>query len=119
MYQQRVTIHPKSDSVGAARTLLSARVKASQARGQQIALAELIAGRHTPEFQVIALYPDLAAFEAQRKRNQADPAFQKFGAKLATLLRDPVGIDLFEVLVVMPGLQSSPAGGGARRKAKK
>jgi len=118
VYQQRVTIRPKPDSIAAARALLLARVKIGQAAGQQIALGELIAGRHAPEFQVIILFNDLAAFEAQRKRNQSDPTFQKFGAKLATMLREPIGIDLFEVLAVMPGLESSPAAGRARRKAK-
>jgi len=118
VYQQRVTIHPNPDKIAAARALLSARVKTAQAAGQQIALGELIAGRHAPEFQVIILFKDLAAFEAQRKRNQADPTFQKFATKLAATLREPIGIDLFEVLAVMPGLESSPAAGRARRKAK-
>jgi len=118
MYQQRVTIHPSPDKIAAARALLLARVKGAQAGGQRIALGELAVGRHAPEFQIIILFDDIAAFEAQRKRNQADPTFQKFAAKLATMLREPVGIDLFEVLVIMPGTGPSPAAARGRRKAK-
>jgi ribosomal protein S11 len=84
----------------------------------------MIAGRHAPEFQVILLFKDLTAFEGQRKRNQTDAAFQKFAAKLASISREPVSIELFEVLVVMPGTDTSApqrpaaARAGAKRKAK-
>ena len=117
MYLQRVTIHPSPDKIGTTRALLAARVKSAREGGQQIALAELIAGRHAPEFIINILYSDLAAFEAQRKRNQGDVTFQKFAAKLATTLREPVGIDLFEVLSAMPGTEPSKAAPKARRKA--
>jgi hypothetical protein len=118
VYLQRVTIHPNPGTIASARALLLARVKGARAGGQQIALGELVVGRHAPEFQINILFSDLAAFEAQRKRNQADATFQKFAAKLATMLRKPVGIDLFEMLVTMPGTEPSSTAGRARRKAK-
>ena len=117
MYAQRVTVHPSPDKIAAARTLLLARVKTGRASGQQIALGELVLGRRAPEFQVTILHSDLAAFEAQRKRNQADKGFQTFATKLAATLRKPVGQDLFEVLVAMPGTEPS-AKARAGRKAK-
>jgi hypothetical protein len=122
VYQQRVTVHPNPEKIAEARALLVQRAKATQAAGQRIALGELVAGRHGPEFQIILLFDDLAAFEATRKRNQADATFQKFAAKLASLSREPVVVELFEVLVVMPGVASaSPkraaAGPRASRKA--
>ena len=121
MYQQRVTVRPNPEKVAEARALLVARAKATQAGGQRVALGELVAGKHGPEFQVILLFDDLAAFDALRKRNQADAAFQKFATKLASVSREPVAVELFEVLVVMPGLESpSPrrARTGARAKRK-
>ena len=117
MYAQRVTVHPSPDKIAAARTLLLERVKTGRATGQQIALGELVLGRHAPEFQVTILHADLAAFEAQRMRNQADKSFQTFATKLAATLRKPVGQDLFEVLVSMPGTEPA-AKPRAARKAK-
>ena len=115
MYSQRVTIRPSADKVPEVRALLTQRVKATQARGQQAALAELIAGRHTPEFTVTLLFSDLNTFEATRKRNQSDATFQKFATQLATMSRKPPSIELLEVLMPMPAAKAAPA---ARRKAK-
>jgi hypothetical protein len=115
MYSQRVTVHPSPGKIAAARALILARVKTGQARGQRIAFGELVVGRHAPEFQITILFDDLAAFEAQRKRNQADAGFRTFGTKLAATLRKPVGVDLFEVLVAMPGTEPTK-GGRARKK---
>ncbi len=117
MYAQRVTVHPSPDKIADARTLLLARVKINRAAGQQIALGELVLGQHAPEFQVTILHADLAAFEAQRKRNQADKSFLTFTTKLAATLRKPVVQDLFEVLVSMPGTEPA-AKPRAGRKAK-
>jgi hypothetical protein len=116
MYSQRVIVHPSPDKVAAARALLLARVKTNRAAGQQIAFGELVVGRHAPEFQVTLLFPDIAAFEAQRKRNQADATFQTFVTRLAATLREPVGVDLFEVLVAMPGTEPASKAGRARKK---
>ncbi len=91
-------------------------MKIGQSRGQRIAFGELVAGKHAPEFQITILFDDLAAFEAQRKRNQADAAFQTFGTKLAATLRKPIVIDLFEILVAMPGTE--PAAKAARAGKK-
>lgn len=115
MYSQRVTIRPNADQVASVRALLTQRVKATQAAGQQAALAELIAGRHTPEFTVTLLFSDVSAFEAARKRNQSDAAFQKFATKLASMSRKPASIELLEVLMPMPAAKAAPA---ARRKSK-
>ncbi len=116
MYTQRVTIHPSSEKIAAVRTLLLARVKANRAAGQRIAFGELVAGRHAPEFQITILFDDLAAFEAQRKRNQADKSFQAFATKLAATLREPVLTELFEVLVAMPGTEPASKPARARKK---
>jgi hypothetical protein len=116
MYSQRVTVYPRPEKIAEARALLLARVKTTQASGQRVALGELVVGRHAPEFQVTLLFDDLAAFEAQRKRNQADASFQTFVTKLAATLRKPVGQDLFEVHVAMPGTATAPKAARARKK---
>ena len=69
----------------------------------RLALSELVAGGDAPQFTVNILFNDLAAFEEYRKRDQADGDFQKFVAKLSSLIRKPSGIDLMEVLAPMPG----------------
>jgi len=116
MYMQRVTVHPSPDKIAPARVLLLARAKTNRAAGQRIALSELVVGGHAPEFQITILFDDLAAFEAQRKRNQADKSFQTFATKLAATLRKPARIDLFEVLVAMPGTDPASKAGRARKK---
>ena len=116
MYSQRVTIHPRPEKIAEARALLLARVKTTQASGQRVALGELVVGRHAPEFSVTLLFDDLAAFEAQRKRNQADAKFQTFATKLAATVRKPVRIDLFETLVAMPGTERAARTARARKR---
>ena len=121
MYQQRVTIRPNADKIAEARALLVARVKATQAAGGQAALGEIVAGKHAAEFQVILLFKDLAALDAMRKRNQADKSFQTFATRLASISREPAAIEIFEILVAMPGTDTSaprPAAARAKRKAK-
>jgi len=102
VYMQRVSIFPKPESVVEVRTLLVARAKARQAAGLRLALSELVAGSDTPQFTIGVRFDDLAAFEAQRKRDQADADFQQFVAKLTPLLRKPGAFDLLEVLAPMP-----------------
>ena len=82
--------------------MLIERAKARQAAGVRVAISEVVAGSHTPQFTVSTLVEDLAAFEALRKRDQADVDFQKFVAKIGSLIRQPAGFDLMEVLVQMP-----------------
>ncbi|HYM16035.1 MAG TPA: hypothetical protein VEZ14_10790 [Dehalococcoidia bacterium] len=103
MYMQRISIYPTPEKVGEARALLVERAKLRQEAGLRLALSELVAGAHAPQFTVSVLFNDLAAFEASRKRDQADADFQKFVAKLASLVRKPMGFDLMEVLAPMPG----------------
>jgi hypothetical protein len=102
MYMQRVSIYPNPTNIVEVRTLLIERAKARQASGTRVALSELVAGSNTPQFIVSTLFEDLAAFEALRKRDQADADFQKFVAKIGSLIRKPAGFDLMEVLVPMP-----------------
>ena len=102
MFMQRIFIYRDPDKLGEVRSLLLERAKARQGAGIRLAVAELVAGRHTPQFTVSMLFDDLAAFEAQRKRDQADADFQKFVGKLASLIRKPTGFDLLEVLLPMP-----------------
>ncbi len=102
MYMQRVSIYPDPEKVAEVRTLLIERAKARQSSGTRVALSELVAGSDTPQFIVSTLFEDLAAFEALRKRDQSDADFQKFVAKIASLIRKPAGFDLLEVLVPMP-----------------
>jgi quinol monooxygenase YgiN len=102
MYMQRVSLYPQPEKVAEVRALLVERVKARQSSGIRVALAELIAGSDTPQFTVSTLFEDLAAFEAFRKRDQSDADFQKFVAKIASLIRKPAVFDLMEVLVPMP-----------------
>ena len=102
MYMQRVSIYPNPEKVGEVRTMLVERAKSRQADGVRLALSELVAGGHAPQFTVSILFNDLAAFEASRKRDQADGDFQKFVAKLSSLIRKPSAFDLMEVLAPMP-----------------
>ena len=102
MYMQRVSIYPDPQKVAEVRSMLVERAKARQAAGMRLALSELVAGGHAPQFTVSLLFDDLAAFEASRKRDQADADFQKFIGKLASSIRKPSAFDLMEVLVQMP-----------------
>ena len=99
MYMQRISIYPTPEKLGEIRTLLIERTTARQAAGMRVALTEMIAGSHHPQFSVNVLFNDLAEFEASRKRDQADGDFQKFVAKLASLIRKPNDFDLLEVLL--------------------
>jgi quinol monooxygenase YgiN len=102
MYMQRVSIYPDPEKVAEVRALLTERAKARQSSGTRVALSELVAGSHAPQFTVSTLFDDLAAFEALRKRDQSDADFQKFVAKIGSLIRKPAAFDLMEVLVPMP-----------------
>ena len=102
MYMQRIFLYPHPEKIAEVRALLVERAKARQASGIRVALAELIAGSDTPQFTVSTLFEDLAAFEAFRKRDQSDADFQKFVAKIGSLIRKPTAFDLLEVLVPMP-----------------
>jgi len=103
MYMQRISLYPDPEKVADVRAMLVERAKARQAAGMRVALSELVAGGHAPQFTVSSLFDDLAAFEASRKRDQADADFQKFVARLVPSLRKPSSFDLMEVLVSMPG----------------
>jgi len=102
MYMQRVTIYPDPEKVADVRSMLSERAKARQAAGIRLALSEMVAGGDAPQFTVSIVFDDLAAFEANRKRDQADGDFQKFVGKLSSSIRKPSDFDLLEVLVQMP-----------------
>ncbi len=102
MYMQRVSIYPDPEKLGEVRSMLLERAKARQSAGIRLALTELVAGSDTPQFTVSTRFDDLAAFETQRKRDQADADFQKFVGKLASMIRKPTAFDLMEVLVPMP-----------------
>lgn len=102
MYMHRITIYSNPEKVAEIRALLIERTKARQAAGMRVALTEMVAGSHAPQFTVNVLFNDLAAFEASRKRDQADGDFQKFVAKLTSLIRKPNDFDLLEVLLPMP-----------------
>ena len=102
MYMQRVSIYPSPDKVAEVRTMLVERATARQSAGMRLALSELVAGSHGPQFTVSVRFADLAAFEAARNRDRADADFQKFVAKLGTLIRKPSAFDLMEVLLPMP-----------------
>lgn len=102
VYMQRISIYPDPEKIADVRSLLLERAKARQGAGIRLALSELVAGSDTPQFTVSTLFDDLAAFEAQRKRDQSDGDFQKFVGKIASLIRKPTAFDLMEVLVQMP-----------------
>jgi hypothetical protein len=102
MYMQRVTIYPDPQKVADVRSLLIERAKLRQSAGMRLALTEMVAGGHGPQFTVNLLFEDLAAFEASRKRDQADADFQKFVGKLTSMIRKPNAFDLMEVVVPMP-----------------
>lgn len=99
---QRISIYPDPEKVADVRSMLVERVKIRQGAGVRDALTELVAGSDTPPFNVSLLFDDLSAFEAQRKRDQANGDFQKFVAKLASLVRKPIAFDPMEVLEPMP-----------------
>lgn len=103
VYMQRITIFANPEKVGELRALLIERAKIRQAAGMRLALTEMVAGSHGPQFTVNVLFNDLAAFEEARKRDQADGDFQKFVGKLTSLIRKPNNFDLLEVIVPMPG----------------
>lgn len=102
MFMQRVSFYPRSDKVADMRALLQEQAKARQSAGIRVALAERVAGAGGPLFLVHILLDSMAAFEEFRRRNQSDPAFQSFVAKVNSFERKPVDIELFEIVVPMP-----------------
>lgn len=102
MYMQRITIYPSPEKVADVRAMLVERGKLRQSAGMRLALTELVAGSDAPHFTVSVRFDDLAAFEAARKRDQSDADFQKFVAKLSSLIRKPTAFDILEVLLPMP-----------------
>ncbi len=102
MFMQRISIYPDPEKLGDVRSILLERAKARQGAGIRLALTELVAGSHAPQFTVSTLFDNLAAFEAQRKQDQMDGDFQKFAGKLASMIRKPTAFDIMEVLVPMP-----------------
>ena len=50
-------------------------------------------------YVLTVLHEDLAAYEKVRDRNQADPTFLAAAAKLVTMIRQPVVVNLSEVVV--------------------
>lgn len=103
MYIHRESSYPAQGKGRELRALLEERVKAQQASGQAVSLGvQLFAGPEGMSYIRNARHEDLAAYEAARRRNQSDPAFPAYQAKVATLISRPNSSQLFEVLIPNP-----------------
>jgi len=109
MYAQYIQYHPALGKGPELRALLEQRVKTNQSNGQSVALAvQMLGGEEGNPYTVVFRRQDLAALEAFRRSNQADPARQEYQAKLQSLLARPAAISLREELIPpatnLPGL---------------
>lgn len=103
MYVQRESSYPAPGKGAELRACLEERVKAAHAKGRAASLAvQLFAGAAGAGYVRNIRFQDLAAYDATRRQNQADPAFQALTQKITPLLSRPNAIELFEVLIPFP-----------------
>lgn len=103
MYTQRVTYYPAVGKGPELRALLEERVKHVQSAGAEVALGVRMFGGPAGNPYIVNLrFQDLAAVEAYRRRNQADPAFAAYNAKVATTLSCAAEIELYETVIPNP-----------------
>jgi hypothetical protein len=96
------TSAPILGRAGEVRALLEERQTAVSARGGRVGLATRVSPLDGPAFFLNTLFPSLAAFEEERRKNLADPAAQAFVGKLSGVIRQPVAIVLLEVIIPIP-----------------
>jgi hypothetical protein len=89
------------------RSVLEERVKAANSHGGMVSLGVLVYSNDAPAFVVNTRYQNLAALDAGRTHNQADPAYQASLAKSAALSRQSAKVSLTEELIGRP--QGAPA----------
>lgn len=78
---------------------MRARVKDLQSKGSLAALQVKVVTGSGQVHQVVQLNSSLADWQAERKRNLADPGTKAFVQKIAPMVSGPASMEVFEVLV--------------------
>ena len=107
MFIQRTRIAPALGKGAAVEAELVQAVKNGQAKGRRVALGRRIFSSEGPAFVVTLLGDDLAALDAVRRENMADPDFQARGARLAPNLGDTIKQIVLEGIIVAPPRQGT------------
>jgi len=91
------------------RSFMTDWVKSAQEQGENLALTQRIYTSEGPMLMIPRRYDDLAAADARRRENLADPAWQERLGELSTMLREPIRQTLEETVVPM-GAATGPVG---------
>ena len=100
-FVQRGLNYPAQGEAPEVRALLEERVKTLQAEGMSATLGMGVYGTESPVFALQRSFQNLGQLDAVRARNQSDPAFQAYQAKMGSLVRQPAQVQLGEVLISM------------------
>ena len=102
MFIHRVRGFPAPGKVPEFRATLEEWVKKRQGQGIETSLARQLFAPDGATFVVTTRFHDLAEYENQTQKMEADPAYQALVAKLAPLTRATAKMELMEVLVPFP-----------------
>jgi hypothetical protein len=102
MFIHRVRGFPASGKVPEFRATLEEWVKKRQGQGIDTSLARQLFAPDGATFVVTTRFRDLAEYENQTRKMEADPAYQALVAKLANMTRAMAKMELMEVLVPFP-----------------
>ena len=102
MFIHRVRGFPAPGKVPEFRATLEEWVKKRQGQGIDTSLARQLFAPDGATFVVTTRFHDLAEYENQTRKMEADPAYQALIAKLASLTRAMAKMELMEVLVPFP-----------------
>lgn len=103
MIVQRINSYPAVGKETELRAVVEERVRTAPSRKVRAALLQQLLPSDGPVFVTAVLHDNLAAFEEFRSRNLADASTQAFVTKVATLSRQPLNVELFDVLVAPGG----------------
>ena len=94
-----VRIYPALGKEAEVRALMTDWVKHAQEQGERVALLQRIYSSEGSMLVALRRYDDMAAADARRRENLADPDWQARVAKLNTMLREPLRQTLAEPIV--------------------
>lgn len=100
MYVRRIHWYPRVDSGTELRDSLTSMVKQSQAQGRRVSLMEQALPGDGPCYVTAEVFDDLAALDVQRQQLRAAATTPEARAR-AALLRSPIAVTLFEIIVPM------------------
>ena len=112
MYSLRQRIYPALGREGEVRALVTEMAKYSQGKGRDVALLSRIFSSEGSALVAVTRAESLDALESYRRENTSDGEWLARAAKLSGMLRAPVQVGVFDM--VIPPSGSGPAGIVAR-----